>query len=63
MKVVDKLWTDHLKHSPEEYYDFIGELVAGALEIYNKFIAPIVKWFVENLPQYKYSIIHHRGIW
>jgi phage-related protein len=28
--------------------DFVGEFVNGALEIYNKFIAPVVKWFIEK---------------
>jgi phage-related protein len=48
MKTVDKLWTEHLKPLLANFMDFVGELVNGALEIYNKFIAPIVKWFVEK---------------
>jgi hypothetical protein len=49
MKTVDKLWKDHLKPLLANFMDFVGELVTGALEIYNKFIAPLVKWFVEKL--------------
>ena len=48
MKVVDKLWTKHLKPLLSNFMDFVGELVTGALEIYNKFIVPVVKWFVEK---------------
>lgn len=48
MKVVDKLWTEHLKPLLANFMDFVGELANGALEIYNKFIAPVVKWFVEK---------------
>ena len=48
MEVLDKLWTDHLKPLLANFMDFVGELVSGALEIYNKFISPIVKWFVEK---------------
>lgn len=47
MKTVDKLWTNHLKPLLANFLDLVGELVNGALEIYNKFIAPLVKWFVE----------------
>jgi len=48
MEVVDKLWTEHLKPLLANFLDFVGELVTSALEIYNKFIAPLVKWFVEK---------------
>lgn len=49
MKTVDKLWTNHLKPLLANFMDFVGALVDGALAIYNKFIVPIVKWFVEKL--------------
>lgn len=49
MDMVDWLWTDHLQPLLANFLDFIGELVNGALEIYNKVIAPIVKWLVELL--------------
>lgn len=48
MKTVDKLWTEHLKPLVANFMDFVGEFVNGALEIYNKFIAPVVKWFIEK---------------
>ena len=48
MEVVDKLWTNHLKPLLANIMDFVGELVTAALDIYNKFIAPVVKWFVEK---------------
>jgi len=43
------LWDNHLKGMIEEAYDFIGELVNGALEIYNKFIQPILKFLTKWL--------------
>ena len=46
MKVVDELWTDHMKPLVDNFLDFVGEFVNGALEIYNKFISPIVNWLV-----------------
>ncbi len=49
MKTVDKLWTDHLKPLLKNIGDLIGTLVTGAMDIYNKFIAPVVKWFVDKL--------------
>lgn len=45
MQVVDELWTNHLQPLLANFLDFVGELANGALEIYNKFIAPIVNWF------------------
>ena len=49
MEVVDKLWTKHLKPLLANIMDFVGELVTAATDIYNGFIAPVVKWFVEKL--------------
>lgn len=49
VETVDMLWTDHIKPLIDNFLDFIGELVTGAEAIYNKFILPIVNWFVEKL--------------
>lgn len=49
MRIVDELWTNHLKPLVDNFLDFVGEFVNGALEIYNKFIAPIVKWLYQTL--------------
>ncbi|WHH58488.1 hypothetical protein [Petroclostridium sp. X23] len=42
------LWDKHLKGLVEELSVFIGKLSVGALEIYNSFIHPIVKWLYKN---------------
>lgn len=47
METVDRVWTDHLKPLVDNFLDFVGEFVNGALEIYNKFILPVVNWFVD----------------
>lgn len=49
MEVVDRVWTEHLQPLIAEFLDFVGELVTGATDIYNKFIAPIVNWLVDTL--------------
>lgn len=49
MNVIDEFWTNHMKPLVDELLSFIGELVNGALEIYNQFISPIVNWLVEVL--------------
>lgn len=49
MDMIDWLWIDHLHPLLINFNDFVGELINGALEIYNKFISPFVKWFSENL--------------
>ncbi len=48
MQTVDWLWEKHLKQLLDNFIDFVGELILGATKIYNKFIAPLVKWFVET---------------
>lgn len=48
MSVVDKLWTEHLKPLWDNFLDFVGMLVDGALDIYNKFIQPVRNWFVDT---------------
>ena len=46
MGTLDWLWKEHLKPLVDEFLDFCGTLVDGALRIYNKFILPLVNWFV-----------------
>lgn len=49
VEVTTALWKDHLKPLLDNILDFIGELIDGALRIYNKFIAPIISWVVDKL--------------
>ena len=49
MEYVDELWDEHLKPLTDNVSEFVGEFVQGALEIYNKFIAPLVKWIQEKV--------------
>lgn len=48
MEVLDDIWSKHLKQLVDNFLDFVGVLVDGALDIYNKFILPVVNWFVEK---------------
>lgn len=48
MEVVDKLWDEHLKPFLANVLDLVGTLLNAAMDIYNGFIAPIVKWFVQK---------------
>ena len=48
MENVDWLWTKHLKPLWDNFQNFIGKFIDGALQIYNKFILPLVSWFVEK---------------
>lgn len=41
-----QLWTLHLKPLLDNFMNFVGKLIEGALGIYNEFILPIVDWFV-----------------
>ncbi len=46
---IDWLWSKHLKPLLDNFLDFVGELANGALEIYNKFILPIVNFLTDIL--------------
>ena len=46
-ELFDKIWTEHIKPLVANFLDFVGELAAGALDIYNKFICPVVKGLTE----------------
>lgn len=48
MEVLDDIWTEHLKPLVDNFLDFVGVLITGALDIYNDFINPIGNWFVEK---------------
>ncbi len=48
-RLAKEIWDSSLKPLFKNILDTIGELINGALSIYNKFISPIVKWLVENL--------------
>lgn len=49
MGTVTKLWTERIKPLADNIADFVGELIQDALEIYNKFIVPIVTWVQDYL--------------
>lgn len=43
-----ELWTLHLKPLLDNFLNFVGQLIDGALRIYNEFILPLVDWFVNT---------------
>ena len=49
MATVDEVWTNHLKPLWNKITDFVGHLAAEALNIYNKFILPILNWLSKVL--------------
>lgn len=49
MSCIDEVWSQHLKPLLKNFLSFVGEFAKGALQIYNKFIAPVTKWLVEKL--------------
>ena len=48
MSCIDEVWSQHLKPLLKNFLSFVGEFAKGALTIYNKFIAPVVKWFLDT---------------
>lgn len=49
MAIIDSVWTEHLQPLLAEFLDFVGQLVSGALEIYNSAILPVINWLVQKL--------------
>ena len=49
METVDWLWTKHLKPLTERIGEFVMKFIQAALDIYNQFIVPVVKWLQEIL--------------
>nr|WP_256872316.1 hypothetical protein [Paenibacillus sp. 79R4] len=49
LKKLEELWDKHLKGLVEEVGNFVGKLASAALDIFNKFILPIVNWLVKTL--------------
>lgn len=47
------LWENHLKPLVDEFLALVGEVATTVEDVYNKYLAPIVKWFVT----YVYPII------
>lgn len=47
-KALDDLWEKHAKPLLSNFIDFAAELGILALDIYNKFIGPVVNWFVKT---------------
>lgn len=48
MEKIEELWDKHMKPFVDNLMVFVGEWIQAALDIYNGFIAPVVKWMVEE---------------
>lgn len=48
MDVLNELWSKHIKPFVREVLDCIGTLIEGILKVYNKTLAPLIKWIVEK---------------
>lgn len=49
IEFLSDIWENHLKDIIFQIGDFIGNAIARGLELYNKFIKPIIDWLVINL--------------
>lgn len=49
LDMLKQLWDKHLKGLVEEIGTFVGKLTTAAMDIFNKFIMPIVNWLVQKL--------------
>lgn len=43
------LWNEHIKGLVEELLNFVGKTADAALDIFNKFVSPVIKMLVEKL--------------
>lgn len=49
MDTLKYLWEEHIQPLVAEILDLVGTFITAATDIYNKFILPLVNWFVEVL--------------
>lgn len=49
LEEMKKLWDEHLQGMVDKMMDFVMKLADAALEIYNGFIAPFIKWLIDTL--------------
>ena len=48
LKELERVWNTSLKGLLKKLSQFIAKLITGALDIYNEFIVPVSKWFLEG---------------
>lgn len=62
-EMLQGLWDDHLKDLVKQVGDFVMKLIKGALDLYNGFIAPIVKWLIDFMaPKVKFAFEFVRDV-
>lgn len=47
LTTISWLWDKHLKGVVDEVLDFVGTVTDAAIQIYNKFILPLIEWFMD----------------
>lgn len=47
ISALDEMWTEHIAPLLEKFGIFVAKLVNLALVVYNKFILPIINWFID----------------
>ncbi|MGN1125494.1 MAG: hypothetical protein ACI4SM_04845 [Candidatus Gastranaerophilaceae bacterium] len=45
----DELWTQHIQPMVDSFLEFIGKLINGISELWNKWLVPIINWIVKNV--------------
>lgn len=56
-----KVWKETLKPMIDEVLNFVGNLAKSALEIYNKFVAPIIKFLMNKLKPVFIAVFSYIG--
>ena len=45
----DTLWKEHIQPMVDSFLEFIGKLIDGLSELWNKWLVPIINWIIENV--------------
>ena len=45
----DELWTQHIQPMVNSFLEFIGKLINGISELWNKWLVPIINWIIKNV--------------
>lgn len=45
----DALWKEHIQPMVDNFLEFMGKLINGISELWNKWLVPIISWIMENV--------------
>lgn len=57
----DELWTQHIQPMVDSFLEFVGKVINGLSELWNKWLVPIINWIIKNVVPIVAPIIKEIG--